>query len=274
MNDQSSKHIHRVTALILLSSVLFYLFFQINKAAAFVETNPFANDPYDAVGSIAVQAAFLIGILSYARVLRLRSDPSQKTKVRLILHGNLLVLASMFITLCFDVIAEIVVQMPNSFWVNFLRVELGFMLLLTLLCGLSLWFVFHHLPTPTPPINLTPADAIEDLWSLVRIPVVKAGKYLPIRLVDWVSRFNSPRLFIHSAWIDPRQHPWRFTSVIGMLVGVLLAVAQLQEGLPPSLSVGLLTMGIFISIEFVAILVGYAIFGGYLGLRPAFGKKH
>jgi len=31
--------------------------------------------------------------------------------------------------------------------------------------------------------------------------------------------------------------------------------------------------GIFISVEFVATLVGFAIFGGYLGLRPAFKKK-
>lgn len=46
-----------------------------------------------------------------------------------------------------------------------------------------------------------------------------------------------------------------------------------QEGLPPSLGIGLLVAGIFISVELAATLVGFAIFGGYLGLRPAFKKK-
>ncbi len=273
MNDQNVKTIHRVTALILLSAVIFYLFFQINKADPFVNSNPFANDPYDAVGSIAFQAALLIGILSYARVLRWRNDPSQKTKARLILHGNILVLASIFITLCADSIAEFIVPLPSSYWVNFLRLELGLMLLLTLLCGASLWFAFHHLTTPKPPQNLTPADALDDLWSLVRNPIVKAGKFLPTRFVAWIDRFESDTLFKHAPWVDPRQHAWRFASILGLLVGVLLALAQLQEGLPPSLSVGLVTMSIFISVEFVATLVGFAILGDYLGLRPAFGKK-
>jgi len=48
---------------------------------------------------------------------------------------------------------------------------------------------------------------------------------------------------------------------------------QLQEGLPSSLSVGLMTVSIFISAEFIAILTGYAVLGGHLGVRPAFGKK-
>jgi len=46
-------------------------------------------------------------------------------------------------------------------------------------------------------------------------------------------------------------------------------VAQLQEGFPPSLMIGLVVAGIFISAEFAATLVGFAILGGYLGLRPS-----
>ncbi len=272
MDAQSIKSIHRVTGLILLSAVLYYLFFQVNKAGAFVNANPFANDPYDAVGSIAVQVALVISLLSYARVLRWREDSSQKSKARLILHGNILVLASMFISLFSDVIAEILVPMPNSFWVNFLRLELGLLILLTALCSIYLWLVFHRLPTPASPTNLTPADAIDDLWSLVRIPVLKIKVSHPNRLVDWVANFNSDRLFKPVPWINPRYHPWRFTSLLALMVGLLLVVAQLQEGMPPSLNVALLTAGIFISIEFVAILLAYTILGGYLGLRPAFGK--
>ena len=94
MNKKTSPDVHRVTALITLTGVVFYLFFQINKGGPFRDVNPFANDPYDAVGSFAFQGALLIGILTYARVLRLREAPEQATKTRLILRGNVLVLSA------------------------------------------------------------------------------------------------------------------------------------------------------------------------------------
>jgi hypothetical protein len=272
MNRQNIKSIHRVTALILLAAILFYLFFQVNKAAPFVETNPFANDPYDAVGSFAFQVALLVSLLTYARMIRWRDDPAQD-KGRLILHGNLLALVTILITLCTDTIADIAVPVPPSFWGNILHLELGLMFILTLGCGLLLWMVFRHLPTEPPPTNLTPADAIDDMWSLVRVPVLKAAKILPGRLVGWVKHFNSDLLFAHLVWVDPRQHPWRFTCGVGLLVGVLIWLAGFQEGLPPSFGIALLLAGIHISGEFFATLVGFAVFGGYLGLRPIFREK-
>jgi hypothetical protein len=39
-----------------------------------VETKPFANDLYDAVGSIAIQVAWLVALISYARVIRWQVD--------------------------------------------------------------------------------------------------------------------------------------------------------------------------------------------------------
>jgi len=273
MDLKSIKRIHRVSATVLLTAVMFYLFFQVNKGSPWVEANPFANDPYDAVGSIAIQAALLISILSYARVIRWRHDPAQATKARLILRGNMLVLAVIFITLCVDLIAEFVQPMFTSYWGNILRIELGVMFMLTFACGFALWVIFRGLWTEPPASNLTPADAIDDLWSLVRVPIVKDETIFPPVMVDWVKHINSDRLFTRLQWIDPRKHPWRFTSALGLLVGVLLVLSQIQEGLPPSLAIGLLLAGIFISIEFIAALVGFAIFGGYLGLRPAFKYK-
>jgi hypothetical protein len=272
MNGQNIKRIHRVTALILLAAILFYLFFQVNKRSPFVEANPFAVDPYDAVGSIAFQVALLISILSYARVIRWRDDSTQD-KVHLILHGDILVLAAIFITLCNDAFAEFIQPMPPSVWGDILIIELGIMFFLTLICGLVLWVVFRDMATVPPPTNLTPADAIDDLWSLVRVPVVRGGKIFPPPIVDWVKRFNSDRLFAPLQWLDPRKHPWRFTGAVGLLVGMLLILVQLQEGMPPSLGIGLLVMGIFLSVEFVATLLGFAIFGSYLGLRPAFKRN-
>ncbi len=272
MNEKNAKRIHQVTALIFAVAILFYLFFQVNKRSPFVEANPFAIDPYDAVGSIAIQLAFLIGLLSYARVIRWRNDPTQ-VKDRLILHGNILVLLTIFITLWSDAIAEFIQPSSSSVLSFVLRIELSLMFILTLVCALACWAVFRGIPTTSPPPDLTPADAIDDLWGLVRVPVVKASSVFPPAMVEWVKRINSDRLFDRFPAVNPRRHPWRFTAALGLLVGVLLVVAQLQEGLPPSLGIGLLLAGIFISVELAATLMGLAVFGGYLGLRPSLIKK-
>jgi hypothetical protein len=270
LNSKILKRIHRVSALVLLTAVLFYLFFQVNKGSPLVEANPIANDPYDTVGSIAIQAALLISILSYARVIRWHADPTQATKARLILHGNILVLTAIFITIVTDLIAELVQPLPVSYWGNILRIELGVLFMLTFGCGSALWVIFRGLQTEPPPSNLTPADAIDDLWSLVRVPISLGEAIFPPPMVAWVKQFNSDRLFSRLPWLDPRRHRWLFTGSVGLLVGVVLVMVQLQEGLPPSLAIGLLVAGIFISVEFIATLVGFAIFGGYLGLRPVF----
>jgi hypothetical protein len=278
MTDQEARRVHRITAAITALAVVFCLFFQVNKGGPFRAINPFGNDPYDAIGSFAIQIALLVGLLTYARGLRLREERvTQEAKARLILRGNLLVLAAVLVTLFADIIAMALQPPPPSFWVAVLTTELGIMALLALGCAVGLAVVFRGVRTIPPPRDLTPADAMDDLWALARIPVARLGQGrttppLPDALVRWSARFNSDRLFAWTPWLDPRRHPWRFASVLGLLIGVLLVLAQLQEGLPPNLKTGLLVAAIFIGTEFVAVLVGFALLGGYLGLRPAFGS--
>jgi hypothetical protein len=273
MNSKEIQRIHRVTALMAFAAIVFYLFFQVNKGGPFRDVNPFGQDPYDAVGSFAIQAALLIGVLTYARALRLRDAPTQADKARLILRGNILVLFAILVTLIADAIAEIARPLPPSYWGNVLLAELALMFLLALVCVAALTVVFGQIPTAAPPRDLTPADGIDDLWTLARVPVTKAAAFLPRAFVEWVQRFNSDRLFARVQWLNPRTHPWRFACMLGLLIGVGLTLSQLQEGLPPSLKIGLIVAGIFISAEFGATLLGFAILGGYLGLRPSFGKN-
>ena len=207
--------------------------------------------------------------------MRLRDDPAQAAKTRLILRGNALVLFAILITLFSDSIAEIVRLSPPSVWGNVLLAELAAMFLLALICVVALAVVFGRMQTVVPPRDLTPADGIDDLWTLVRVPVTKASAsaHVPRAFVEWVKRFDSDRLFAQVRWVNPRAHPWRFACALGLLVGIGLTLAQLQEGLPPSLRIGLIVAGIFMSAEFTATLIGFAILGGYLGLRPAFNTS-
>lgn len=267
MDPKAIQRVHRVTALITFAAVVFYLFFQINKRGPFRDINPFGDDPYDAIGSFAIQGALLIGILTYARALHLRASPSQAPKARLILRGNVLVLFAILVTLIADGFAEILRPFPPTYWGSVLLVELGLMFLLALISVIALNVVFARIPAVAPPRDLTPADGIDDLWTLARVPVAKAGAFLPPAFVEWVMRFNSDWLFARVPWLNPRTHSWRFACALGLLVGMGLVVAQLQEGLPPSPKIGFIVAGIFMSGEFAATLVGFAVLGGYLGLR-------
>ncbi|HUW95554.1 MAG TPA: hypothetical protein VMW58_07180 [Anaerolineae bacterium] len=273
MKETMIRRVHRVTGLITFSAIVFCLFFQLGKGGPFRDLNPFGVDPYDAVGSFAVQGAFLIGVLTYARALRLLDAPGQATKLRLILRGNALVLFAILATLVADAVAEVVSLLPSSYWGNVLLGGLGLMYLLTLVCAVTLVVVFRRIQTFAPPRDLTPADGIDDLWTLVRVPVRRISAVLPRALVERVEGFTSDGLFSRLQWLSPRTHPWRFACALGLLAGVGLALAQLQEGFPPNLKVGLLVAAIFVAAEVGGTLLGLAVFGGYLGLRPCFSKN-
>ena len=104
------------------------------------------------------------------------------------------------------------------------------MFLLTLACGFALWLVFHAAHVKSAPSNLTLADALDDLWSLVRVPMAISRSIFPSAIVEWVQRMSSDRLFSRVDWLDPRKHSWRFACLVGLLVGILLILGQLQTG--------------------------------------------
>jgi hypothetical protein len=60
----------------------------------------------------------------------------------------------------------------------------------------------------------------------------------------------------------PASHLARF------IVKLVAQLEQLQEGLPANLRLALLVAWIFIGAKFGATLLGYAVLGAYLGLRP------
>jgi hypothetical protein len=269
MDAKTIKRMSYVSASITFAAFVFYLFFQINKGGPFRAINPFAEDPYDAVGSFAVQGSLLIGILTFARALRLCDDPAQAGKMRLIIRGNGLVLFAILITLVTDAVAVLVHPLPPSYWGKALLIELASMFVLVLVCVIAFITVAWRIQTGPAPRHLTPADGLDDLWTLIRVPVTKARVVLPHSFVEWVERFESDRLFTRVQSLNPRTHAWRFACVVGLLVGIALFGAQLQEGLPPSLRIGLVVAAIFLFAEFTATVLGFALLGRYLGLRPS-----
>ncbi len=178
-----------------------------------------------------------------------------------------------------------------SLWGILLLGELAVMFLLALACGAGLLAVFAPLSLPDPPGDLTPAEAIDDLWVLVRLAAGRLGQmiaevtagnsdpgYSRGRLGQMIAEITagindpgysvSDRLFARLGWVNPRNHPWRFAVVLSLLAGVGLFTLHFREGLPPNLRIGLILAGFIIGGESLAALLGFALLGGYLGLRP------
>jgi len=270
---QRTKSIYRVTALVTFAAVAFYLFFAVSKVPPFRDINPFNEDPYDAFGSFGFQVALLTALVTFARALRLQESVGQAYKARLILRGNIVVVSAILIPLVADAAAEFLRPFPPSYWGAILNWALLLMSAVAFSCVMALLTVFRRIRTPAPPLDLTPADGLDDLWTLVRIPVMKARAILPASFIQWVQNLTADQLLSRFPWTSPRSHPWRFACSLGALAGLGLSVAHLQEGLPPSLSIGLLISAIFIGLEFAATIAGFALLGGYLGLRPSWNHS-
>jgi hypothetical protein len=203
---------------------------------------------------LTVQVLFVAAALTYARALRWRYDPAQIVKARLILRGNILALASIAATSILDLIAT--VQRHFEPYRSHAREPLIAAAIVVIAvaaagCAAALAVVFRHTALTQPPSNLTVADGLDDLWTLVRIP----ASWRLEQILDLLS------------WIHPRRRPWRFAFAFGVAAGLTLFFMHLQEGAPASLRIGLLIAAIFIGIELVGTLLGFAVFGGLLGLR-------
>jgi hypothetical protein len=263
-----TTRMHRATAAVAAAALLAWALFQISKQPALSEANPFGRDPYDAVGSIALQVALVAAGLAYARSLRMCSHPLRHHHPNLILRGNVVAILSIGVTVLAGGVAEVLNPKPPSPDARLLLAGLGGMALVTVYCAAALMHAFHGLPSVAPPSNLTLCDAIDDLWMFVRVPVQKLRARLPERVVWLVMTFHAERLFARIAAFDPRRHPWRFAGATGIAAGACLCLAEMQEGLPPGVPVGLLATSIFLGGETLAVLLGFALLGGYLGLRP------
>ena len=273
MSEAEIRGVRRVTLLTTGAAIAFYGFFQLGKIGPFRAVNPFGDDPCDAVGSFAVQVALLVGLLTIGRALRLPDGPAQAAKARLVFRGDAVVVVAIFVTLASDALAERVRPLPPSYWGGVLFAVLIGMSVLATACAVAVVVVFRETETVPPPLDLTPAEGIEDLWALARVPVTRVRRILPRALVELVERFSSDRLFAKFPPVNPRTHPWRFACVLGLVAGTALLLAQLQEGLPPTLGVGLAVAVIFVAGELIATLLGFAFLGGFLGLRPPLSRN-
>jgi hypothetical protein len=277
----TSHDLQRAALSTFAASLIFWAFFQISKRWGFAAANPFADDPVDAIGSIAVQVALAVSVLTVARaasVSRVSTAPTYKTW--LIVRGNSVALLAIAVTLSADIFMEL--QHPTwneSTWGMLLIVGLGTVALLTCAAALIAVSAARRLNAqqiskrqPSEPSGSL-GESLDDLWALARAILAWFSRRVPwlSRPLCWIDNVGN-RLFewlMNWPLIGPRVHPWRFCASVGLVIGVALAVVHgLEEGPPTNLALAMVVSSIFIGTEFVAVFVGYLALGGYLGLRP------
>jgi len=261
------KEIHFLAIFTTITSFVFWAFFAWSKNQSISELNPFAVDPYDAIGSFAFQLAIALSILSLARSFQQIKDANSLHRLPFILRGIGIALFAIFITIVGDgiAVAQQAALVFSSTAGGYLMFGLGVVAFFAIIDGFLYIRVIlhvHHIPE-TSDASSSLGEALNDLYLMILSPVLRI--FPQIKSFDRWLRNKAGRF----AWLSPSVHPWRFVMSIGIVLGLLFPVAEFfKEGPPDHLQIAFLVIAIFLLGEMGAILLGFLIFGGFLGLRP------
>jgi hypothetical protein len=109
-------------------------------------------------------------------------------------------------------------------------------------------------------------DVIDELAAVYRWLKAHVGPFVVLcilleKLLGWP--------FVSSVlrWLNPRQYTWNLVILLGIIMGMLLALAEaLGEGTAHQIGRFAMVAAIFIGLECAAVLLGYFLLAGPLGL--------
>lgn len=239
---------------------LFFVFFQSAKQVPFLEgVNPFADDPYDAVGSFAIQAAGALALLSVVRALGFLTSGDRAS---LLARTQLASVLCVAITLAADAIA--MARHADVWWAKPGGTALAVMIV-ALACLTAAVGIVCARPPARSWSALPVAVCVAAALGLFLYPeatrsslagafaAIAAGivvLFVPLRVLvtALVAREAPPRR---------RRFPveWALVLIVALAIGLGLATAEAgsEGGLRPGV------IFIFIGFEAAAVLFGYAV---------------
>jgi hypothetical protein len=265
-------------------AALFVFFFDFTKHNLTLSpVNPFADDPYDAIGTFALQAAAFLGFLSLVRAFRPygKEQPSDEQKLILVRTQTAAVLG-VFVALAGDIVA---MMRHLSLWsgtpagYGLVILIVGFSLLATAI-GL---FVRHSAKEIGSPIGLNswkkPAivsliffivlffypESIRESTLGALFTVVVGATLLFMPVWAW-GQFLCPgvdmeRKTVTSRWV------WGIVILIGILLGFTIVLRELWEGGGTiDIASNAFIVSVYIGLEVAGVLIGYGFLGKFLGL--------
>jgi MFS family permease len=137
----------------------------------------------------------------------------------------------------------------------------GMLILMILLAGLK--FMGNQ-------IDDNYEDVFNDLaavWRGISDWIRKRATWL-VPILDRLDAFFVSRsINLMVSWLNPRRHPWRMGMIISMGLGLGLVITQtIGEGLPSDPSHFLLVSLVLFGGEAFGVMIGYLLFGKYLGI--------
>ncbi len=110
----------------------------------------------------------------------------------------------------------------------------------------------------------------EDVFDDVSAIIKEWGKHIQILdgTVHWILKAiaQKPMKGI-LGWINPRRHRWNLAIITAAGLGLMLVLVEaLSEGVPTTLERMLLVGGVYIGLGGAGVMLGYVLFGRYLGI--------
>src|ERR1051325_6208544 len=107
MRVQTAKPLRTISLVVFVLAVFFFAFVDTSKHIPFLAIiNPFADDPYDAVGSFGIQLSFFAAAISLFRAFRpYLAKEIPANQLLLILRGETVALLAIFVTVSADSVA-------------------------------------------------------------------------------------------------------------------------------------------------------------------------
>lgn len=273
-------------------AAVFYGFFMFTKHdAALSALLPFANDPYDAIGSFGVESALILGLLALVRTVRIYVRKGEVSPARevFLLRAEMAVVLAVVLTLVGDVVAML---RHLSQWTGqpataeLLLLTCG-MLLCALLVGISILIRARQRAFPR----------VSGAWKKATLVSVVMLILLILYPENWrISTFGELGTVVFGALLlfvpmwalgeallpyapesAPRKdvsplasYQWLLVVLLGALIGLMLVAAEGAEGgngwqiwqLFRHLPIVL----IYVGLEVAALLIGYGFLHKQLGL--------
>ncbi|HEV3124318.1 MAG TPA: hypothetical protein VG266_07050 [Candidatus Dormibacteraeota bacterium] len=277
--EVAAAHARRAVGAVLAAASVCAVLVALMAPASYRPRSPWPNDIayYISVFTLA-QVAGAATLLSVVRLLGAMGRTSLDVpRLRLIANANLVAVTALLPVLA-EMMATAILNRgdaPGTWYPLLLAVvALGALLVAVaaLLAGRSATattaLLREHRRSDTALRDVRGTDLLSDAAGTLRtlhswaarctpqiVPLVDGAATTVVRVARWADR----RFPTACAWLDIRAHPWRFCAVVAAVCGALVAA-------PDAIVKGEVE-GPAAVVEIAAVFAGFAILGGYLGVR-------
>jgi hypothetical protein len=296
-------HLSRVfktnAGIVCVLALAFLAFFDVTKHDPSLSAiNPFADDPYDAIGSFGVQAGIFLGLLSLLRAFQpFQAGATSEGQRLFLLRAEVAAVLAVVITLVGDGVA---LARHPSLWRGSaaggrLCALLGVLLLCAVATGLLVYRSARNAPGPARArpwrraalVSLAAVVALtlypesirhSTAGALFTVVVGAALLFAPLWAVlaallpdgadGAAARMREQ--WTASGWLAHHTFQWVLVVCTGLFLGALLFVAEAtQEGVAHDVTKRAFVLLVYVGLETIGVMIGFSFLRSPLGLFGA-----